>query len=484
MNIEILHISDLHRDPKNPISNEALLNSLLQDVENSVAEEPPIPRPQIIIVSGDIIQGTRKETDNPDEVLREQYRQAEKFLGDLADNLLGGNRERLILVPGNHDINFPRMFSALREIDYIGEDAKKRCELAGLIWEHQSRFRWSWSDFKLYEINDVQLYEQRLAEFIAFYESFYGGARKYSNDPTKQFDLFDFPEFNLVIAGFNSCFMNDPWHRQGAIHPQAFSNCCNSLRQRQFRGRLRLSVWHHSTKGTPRQDDYMDTDFLQQLVNHGFSLGFHGHQHKPELIDEKYAFGGDRKVNALSASTLAGGEHALSPGATRGYNRVILDTDDWTVALHVRQMANPDFLNPIWSKGSLANQVSYQTFDLQQPRPVEPGMILGEDLPEAERLLREKRHTEAVRILEPLAPQNDMAKRLLLKAFEDGDDREGIARCFPEPISSEEMIAVFDALWELERHDDLRTVLSQPAVVEHDDPAVNEFRTKLLGRLR
>lgn len=483
MNIGILHISDLHRDPKNPISNEALLSSLLQDVENSVAEEPSIPRPQIIIVSGDIIQGTGKETESPDEVLREQYKQAEQFLGDLADNLLGGNRERLILVPGNHDINFPRMFSALKEIDYTGADAKKRYELAGLIWEHQSRFRWSWSDFKLYEIQDMPLYEQRLAEFIAFYESFYGGARKYSGDPTQQFDLFDFPEFGLVIAGFNSCFLNDPWHRQGAIHPQAFSNCCNRLRTRQFRGRLRLAVWHHSTKGAPRQDDYMDTDFLQQLVNHGFSLGFHGHQHKPELIDEKYAFGGDRKVNALSASTLAGGVRALSPGATRGYNRVILDTEGWSVALHVRQMANPDFLIPIWSKGSLANHASYQTFDLQQPRPVEPGAILVEDLPEAERLLREKRHEEAAQILEPLAPHNDMAKRLLLKALEDGDDREGIARCFPEPFSSEEMIAVFDALWELDRHDDLRNVLSQPTVVANVDPAVKEFRTKLLGRL-
>jgi len=481
--ISLLHISDLHRDPRNPISNEALLNSLVQDVENSISEEPSITPPQIIIVSGDIIQGTGKDTESPDDLLREQYYQAEYFLGDLADKLLGGNRQKLIIVPGNHDINFPKMFSALKEIDYGGTDAKKRSELAGLIGAHQSKFRWSWSDFKLYEIADKVLYEQRLGDFIAFYDRFYGGARSYSDDPTEQFDVFDFPEYNLAIAGFNSCFLNDPWHRQGAIHPQAFSNCCNEMRSRQYRGRVRLAVWHHSTKGAPRQDDYMDTDFLQQLVNHGFSLGFHGHQHKPELIDEKYAFGGDRKVNALSASTLAGDERALAPGATRGYNRVMLDTDEWSVELHVRQMANLDFLNPIWCKGSLPNQESCQEFPLQQPRPVNQAAIASQDLPEAEQLLRSKRHEEAAAILEPLAPHNDMAKRLLLKAFEDGYDREGIARCFPEPISSEEIIAVLDALWELERHDHLKVVLSQLAVSEHEDPAVKAFRTKLLGRL-
>ena len=481
MQISILHISDLHRDPKNPISNEALLNSLIQDVENAASEEHPIPAPQIIVVSGDIIQGTGKDTIDPDNVLREQYDQAEQFLGALADKLLT-DRHKLIIVPGNHDINFPRMYSSLKEIDYVGAEDKKRLELAGLVWENQSKFRWSWGEFKLYEIHDEALYEQRLGEFIEFYRRFYG-TRAYSNDPAQQFDLFDFPEFGLTVAGFNSCFLNDPWHRQGTIHPQAFSNCCNEMRGREYRGRLRLAVWHHSTKGAPRQDDYLDADFLQQLVNHGFSLGFHGHQHKPELIDEKYAFGGDRKVNALSASTLAGGERALAPGATRGYNRIVLNTDDWSVELHVRHMANSDFLNPIWGKGCLASQESFQTFSLQQPRPVDQTAIVSQDLPDAEQLLREKQHVKAAAILEPIAPHNELAKRLLLKALEDGNDREGIVRCFPVPMFPEEIIAVCDALWELNRLNELRAMLAQPAVAECEDPAVKEFRTKLLRRL-
>lgn len=52
MKINIMHISDLHRDPNNPISNEALINSLIQDVENSVSEDPPILPPQIEFGNG------------------------------------------------------------------------------------------------------------------------------------------------------------------------------------------------------------------------------------------------------------------------------------------------------------------------------------------------------------------------------------------------------------------------------------------------
>ena len=483
MKISIMHISDLHRDPKNPISNEALINSLIQDVENSAVEDPPIPYPQIIIVSGDIIQGTGKDTKKPNDVIREQYAQADQFLGSLANRLLGGNRQRIIIVPGNHDINFPKMFSALKEIDYVTVDEKKRGELAGLIRESQSNFRWSWGEFKLYEITDDARYEERLVEFIDFYNHFYGGSRTYSRDPTQQFDIFDFRELELVVVGFNSCFLNDPWNRQGVIHPRAFSHACDELRKRQFRGRLRLAVWHHSTKGTPRQDDYMDSDFLQQLVNHGYSLGFHGHQHKPELIDEKFAFGGDWKVNALSASTLAGGERALAPGGARGYNRVVLDTDAWKVELHARQMINPDFLNPIWGKGFLPNQRSFQSFELQQPRPVDSSAIASQDLPEAEKLLRENKNEEAAAILEPLSPFHDMAKRLLLQAFVGSNNNEGIIRCFADPFSPEEIIAVCNALWEKNQRDVLRLILGRPAVAKHQDPSVVHIRTKFLGRL-
>ncbi|HWP96002.1 MAG TPA: metallophosphoesterase, partial [Syntrophomonadaceae bacterium] len=54
--ISILHISDLHRSQAFPISNTVLINSLEKDLERYVTNED-IPKPSLIIVSGDIVNG-------------------------------------------------------------------------------------------------------------------------------------------------------------------------------------------------------------------------------------------------------------------------------------------------------------------------------------------------------------------------------------------------------------------------------------------
>src|SRR5688572_6928780 len=100
MKISVLHISDLHRDPENPIRNDVLLDSLEVDRRHYTAEETPaVQAPDLIIVSGDIIQGIRDDDPEPDKKLREQYQEALDFLGQLADRFVGGDRERVVIVP-------------------------------------------------------------------------------------------------------------------------------------------------------------------------------------------------------------------------------------------------------------------------------------------------------------------------------------------------------------------------------------------------
>ncbi len=53
--LTIAHISDLHRSSDNSISNVALLNSLIHDIDAYTAQG--IEKPDLLIVSGDIIQG-------------------------------------------------------------------------------------------------------------------------------------------------------------------------------------------------------------------------------------------------------------------------------------------------------------------------------------------------------------------------------------------------------------------------------------------
>jgi hypothetical protein len=76
-----------------------------------------------------------------------------------------------------------------------------------------------------------------------------------------------------------------------------------------------------------------------------------------------------------------------------------------------------------------------------------------------------------------------MAMRLLLDAFINNNNTTGIIRCFPEPISPAEIIAVCDSLWKEGQKDKLKNILVQSAVEQHQDPSVRSIREKFLQRL-
>ena len=109
----ILHISDLHRSPRDPISNDELISALIQDRDRYVQEEPSITPPQAIVVSGDVIQGVPLGTEDFATKIEEQYAVAEEFLDELARRFVDGDRSRLVMVPGNHDVDWNTAFSAL-----------------------------------------------------------------------------------------------------------------------------------------------------------------------------------------------------------------------------------------------------------------------------------------------------------------------------------------------------------------------------------
>jgi hypothetical protein len=74
MKLSVFHISHLHRDPTNPICNNVLPNSLEKVRRNYSTEETPAVRsPDLIIVSGDIIQDIRPDRQNAEARLCEQY---------------------------------------------------------------------------------------------------------------------------------------------------------------------------------------------------------------------------------------------------------------------------------------------------------------------------------------------------------------------------------------------------------------------------
>ena len=232
-----------------------------------------------------------------------------------------GDKRMVVIVPGNHDVSDYHFRQSLEAID-IAPDRKK--ELVEQLFAPSSRLRWSWTEFMLYKIADEEMYKQRFGAFVDFYSRFYAGQRSYSINPAKQVDIFDFPDWGITIAGFCSCYNNDLFNKQGVIYSDCIAGVGERLRKFSYQDRLRIAVWHHNIAGPPLQVDYMDPDIVQNLIDSGFSLGFHGHQHKPQFLDTRFLHGPDRRINIISAGTLCGNA-AFRFG--RAYNLVELDIE-------------------------------------------------------------------------------------------------------------------------------------------------------------
>lgn len=102
----LLHISDLHRSSSDPVGNAELISTLVSDHDRHSRERPPIGHYNAAIVSGDIIQGVGLNASNSDGELQEQYKTALTFLVELADRFFEGDRSRIIIIPGNHDVDW------------------------------------------------------------------------------------------------------------------------------------------------------------------------------------------------------------------------------------------------------------------------------------------------------------------------------------------------------------------------------------------
>jgi hypothetical protein len=83
-----------------------------------------IRRPDIVVVSGDIILGVQPNSPDASEALASQYHEGLDFLGHLADRLVGGKQERVVMVPTNHDVSADHVARSLRKVA-LPPDARK-----------------------------------------------------------------------------------------------------------------------------------------------------------------------------------------------------------------------------------------------------------------------------------------------------------------------------------------------------------------------
>ena len=128
-----LHLSDFHLKATEQWSQDVVLHSLLTDVSNRYSNHDPI---DFVFVTGDLAFSGKYE----------EYLIVEDFLNQLLKNT-GVPADRLLIVPGNHDINRDMEVDAFYgakcilknsiEVDrFLGDEARRRT-----LFRRQSAFR-------------------------------------------------------------------------------------------------------------------------------------------------------------------------------------------------------------------------------------------------------------------------------------------------------------------------------------------------------
>lgn len=326
----LLHISDLHRTAGPRVGNDELLTAMSSDAARW--ELDGIRRPDLIIVSGDLIQGVSAGGPSPGDEIEDQYAEAGDFLVRLAAEFVDSDRSRVVIVPGNHDVDWSRARDAMKPLSDCPSG------IADEALRPDSGLRWNWEDQRPYEVADSALYESRCDHFRKFRADFYAGL-----DPSPlghgDGDLLfaEYPSLGLAVAGFASWYGNDCFCHAGDIDPSALASSQKLLAGSS--APVAVAVWHHSLLGGPRAHDYMDQRVTHRLIDFGFTVGLHGHQHYPDAAPYELRLPHLTSMVVASAGSLAVGDDQLPAGERRQFNIVVIDPDEATFTVHVRAMS-------------------------------------------------------------------------------------------------------------------------------------------------
>ena len=434
-------------------------------------------------MSGDLIQGVGLGAPSFEQELAQQYRVAHDFLVSLTERLLNGDRSRVIIVPGNHDIDWNVAFSAM---EVVAEDALPK-GLPGALYEPGSPYRWDWKSRRLYRIKDEAKYRARLAAFWDFFERFYDGADGLLRvHAWSDANLYSLGGGEIAVAAFNSCAGNDCFAFHGEIPRDAVGQAYLDLRDL-GPWRLRIAVWHHDVEGPPHRADYMNVDIVRGMIGRGFRLGLYGHQHHLQVTPQRAHMLTEETMAIASAGSLCAGRRELPTGALRGYSIVEIRDEYNGARVHVREMS----IANSFTRAVLREFGGRSYVDLDWTTPVDAGGRPEDPIRErrvatlrrAEDALRGRDSPrEALALLDTIDIGDDaFARRLLVEAATSTGDPLGLPAALGPPQTIEELVLLVDshlAVGQREQADAL--LVEHGARLELPEPVRTDLNRRLL----
>ena len=253
---------------------DTLLQRLTDDLASLRDSEHGL-KPDLLVVSGDLAElGKKKEFDD-----------AGVFLEKLTE-FLGLSRRRVVIVPGNHDIN------------------RKKCEAYFLNCDAEDELPQPpfWPKWEF---------------FVELFQRFYRDVAQQPNVaeisfvPNQPWSLFEMPDLKLVVAGLNSTIAElhlspkpdngqpnpafEEWKKKlapsfdlshfghfGRVGETQLRWFAERLKEYERRGWLRIGVVHHNVvRGAANDDENLvDADDLRRELGPHLNLLLHGHTHE------------------------------------------------------------------------------------------------------------------------------------------------------------------------------------------------------------
>ena len=442
----VLHISDLHRTAGPHLSNDELLPALVSDAKRWDAER--IPRPELIVVSGDLVQGAALNACDPDAEVDAQYREVDDFLRRLGEEFLESDRSRIVIVPGNHDVHWRRSLDGMKPINPCPDG------IASKLLEPTSGLRWNWGNRQAHEISDRDLYASRFEHFRRFRKNFYKGVEP---NPFSCGDedllFFEYPKLGLLVAGFSSWHGNDCFCHVGEIAPTSLALSQRLVARSSMA--VAVAVWHHSIAGGPRKHDYMDQRVVHRLIDFGFTVGLHGHQHYPGAAPFELRLPNLTTMAVVGAGSLAAGDNELPMGERRQFNVVVIDPDSGSITVHARGMSAAGVFT-----GSHRDDFGGNTFitlSLPAARTDGGSSKVLQRLDEAITAVAEQRYEEALALIADIPPSRSTEKRRIEIEALRGLERHGqLVELLSPPQNVDEAVEVVSLLLGARRFDDAR----------------------------
>ena len=396
------------------------------------------------------------------------------LLTSLTDEFLEGDRSRVILVPGNHDVDWNCARSALVK----SEDP---VDPRSVLTEVETPYRWSWKDREMYKIVGVQRYKERFEYFNEMYNEFYRDVQlEFQTDPREPWNLFNLDDGNILVSAFNSCVINDCFSDKGHIRSEDLAACHLEMRRVAQRGCLPIAVWHHGVGGPPWTSDYVDPATIKLMIDKGFRIGLHGHRHDSTHSPAELYVSTRETMAVIGAGSLSAGLSALPHGVNRRYNVIEIDREENQASVHVREMNQPN----IWGPGQLYESggkswisVSWTRSSLEM---VDQNRSGGSDIEVVDDIERLISVGELKRAREALAGQSNISpeygRRLLVRILNQAEEWQELKELLNPPLNNEELALVVAAS---ERCGDLEGAAEMLAKAESS----GNYNVKLIAQL-